>query len=88
MGDRTPEAVVADIAKLRPRIRRAKKNLDALYALQNDLYVEGARVGAKLAHMAAAGGPALAVGDQAVRDTLRRWEREHPGEELAPGREA
>lgn len=76
-SERKPEDVIADIARLRPRIRRVKKTLDAFYATQNALYIEGHLVGAKIAHMAAAGGPAVAVGDQAVRDAIRRWESEN-----------
>ena len=44
-GERKPEDVLADIARLRPRIRRSKRTLDALYAEQNALYIEGYRAG-------------------------------------------
>jgi hypothetical protein len=69
---RTPEEIIKALAKLRPRIARAKDHLNALYAEQNALYVEGHSAGTRTSHMARAGGIDYMVGDQAVRDALRR----------------
>ena len=72
MSERTEEEIIKDIARVRRRVRTQAKKLRAVYDEQNALYVEGYLAGAAIAHMAAAGGEEYRVGDQAVRDVIRR----------------
>ena len=74
------EEVLRRFAHLRPRIRAAKSKLNALYALQNEAYINGHKMDVPIAHMAKAGGPEFAVGDQAVRDVIRRHQALHEEE--------
>lgn len=64
--------VLQKLSKLRPKIRRAKATLDALYREQNGLYVEGHEAGIPIALMARAGGDKYEVGEQSVRQIIRR----------------
>ena len=64
--------VMDALATLRPKIKRTKERLDALYAEQNALYVKGHEQAVPIAWMARAGGEKYAIGDQSVRDVIRR----------------
>ncbi len=66
--------VVHDLAKLRPKIAKARAKLEKLYGEQKGLYVDGHLAGAPIAQMAKAGGPDYEVGDQAVRSVIRRYQ--------------
>lgn len=69
---RKPDDVTNDIAELRAQIGPKKQELQDLYEALNDLYEEGHLAGVPITHMARAGGAALAVGNQSVRDALGR----------------
>lgn len=64
---RTEQDVLDDIVEVRAA-------LAALPPRQKALYLEGHAMGIPMARMAAAGGPELAVTDQAVRNVIRRHE--------------
>lgn len=65
---RTPEDICRDLRRLRPRVLAARAKADALFEEQKRLVVEGHYADVSYAEMARA----MDVGDQAIRDILRK----------------
>lgn len=68
--ERAAQDVVDELMDVRERLAQMK----ALHARQNELYLEGYKLGVPMAHMAAAGGPGREVNAQRVRNVIRDWE--------------
>ena len=71
---RSADEVLAELVEVRYGLKERKD----LLKRQNELYVEGWLLGVPKARLAAAGGKALARGEAAVYQVIRKFQQEHP----------